>query len=115
MEIAKIYPPKGDTQCLTRGSLDTLSIYCVSKSLEPFKNHMGKCVFKKLENVLSPGGSLLCRLLRGPFVFNLGVIGLDYRTGGFKILMGKCVFENLKMFYLPEGVCFAAPKGSSCF
>ena len=25
------------------------------------------------------------------------------------------LFENLKMFYPPEGVCFAAPKGSNCF
>ena len=31
----------------------------------------------KSENVLSPGGRLLSRLLRGPFVFNLGFIGLD--------------------------------------
>ena len=52
--------------------------------------------FLKSENVLSPGGRLLCRLLRGPFVFNLGFIGLDYRTGGFKIFMGKCVFEKLE-------------------
>ena len=57
---------------------------------------MGKCVFEKLEMFLSPGGRLLCRLLKGPFVFNLGVIGLDYRTGGFKIHMGKCVFEKLE-------------------
>ena len=43
------YPPKGDTQYLTRGSIDTLSIYCVSKSLEPFKNLTGFSIFYFLQ------------------------------------------------------------------
>ena len=34
---------------------------------------------------------------------NLGFIGLDYRTGGFKILMGKCVFEKLENVLSPGG------------
>ena len=34
-------PPKGDTQYLTRGPIDTLSIYCLSERLEHFKNLMG--------------------------------------------------------------------------
>ena len=37
----------------------------------------GDMAFLKSENVLSPGGRLLCSLLRGPIVFNLGVIGLE--------------------------------------
>ena len=38
----------------------------------------------KSENVLSPGGRLLCSLLRGPIVFNLGVIGVVKGVWGFK-------------------------------
>ena len=34
--------------------------------------------------VLSPGGRLLCSLLRGPIVFNLGVIGVVKGVWGFK-------------------------------
>jgi len=45
---------------------------------------MGKCVFEKLENVLSPGGRQLCSLLRGLIVFNLGVIGVVKSVWGFK-------------------------------
>ena len=63
----------------------------------------GEMAFLKSGNVLSPGGRLLCRLLRGPFVFNLGFIGLDYRTGGFKIHMGKCVFKKLEIVLSPGG------------
>ena len=33
---------------------------------------------------LSPGGRLLCSLLRGPIVFNLGVIGVVKGVWGFK-------------------------------
>ena len=47
--LLMFYPPKGDTQYLTRGSIDTLSIYCVSKSLEPFKNLTGFSIFFFLE------------------------------------------------------------------
>ena len=47
---------------------------------------------------------------KGSICFNLGFIGLDYRTRGFKILMGKCVFEKLENVLSPKG-----PKGSNCF
>ena len=50
-----VLSPKGDTQYLTRGSIDTLSIYCVSKSLEPFKNLTGFSIFFP-RNVSSPEG-----------------------------------------------------------
>ena len=40
--------------------------------------------FLKSGNALSPGGRLLCRLLRGPFVFNLGFIGVVKGVWGFK-------------------------------
>ena len=63
--------------------------------------------FLKSENVYPPGGRLLCRLLRGLFVFNLGVIRLDYHTEGFNIHMGKCVFEKLENVLSPVGGCFA--------
>ena len=52
----------------------------------------GDMAFLKSENVLSPGGRLLCGLLRGPIVLNLGVIGVVKGVWGFKILMGKCAF-----------------------
>ena len=42
--------------------------------------------------VLSPGGSLLCRLLRGPIVFNLGFIGVGNVYWTFFSLWGYARF-----------------------
>ena len=44
----------------------------------------GDMAFLKSENVLSPGGRLLCSLVRGPFVFNLRFIGVGMGVWGFK-------------------------------
>ena len=71
--------------------------------------------FLKSGNVLSPGGRLLCRLLRGPFVFNLCFIGVGNGTGGFKNTIYSGLFENLKMFYPPEGVCERSSRGVQLF
>ena len=43
--LLMFYPPKGDTQYLTRGPIDTLSIYCLSERLEHFKNQLGLLTF----------------------------------------------------------------------
>ena len=66
--------------------LYTLWVYrtCIGLLIYILKICMGKCVFEKLENVLSPGGRLLCSLLRGPIVFNLGVIGVVKGVWGSK-------------------------------
>ena len=41
-------------------------------------------LFENLKMFYPPGGRLLCSLLRGPIVFNLGVIGVVKGVWGFK-------------------------------
>ena len=48
-------------------------------------------VFLKLENVLSPGGSLRKQLLRGPIVFNSRYI--PWRESALQLLRGPIVFN----------------------
>ena len=57
-----------------------------------FKNTIGERTFLKLENVLSPGGSLRKQLPRGPIVFNLCFIGVGNGTGGFENIILQLPF-----------------------
>ena len=54
------------------------------KNVWGFKNTDDDRPFGKLENILSPGGRLLCSLLKGPIVFILGVIGVVKGVWGLK-------------------------------
>ena len=53
---------------------------------------MGFSNFVLLQNNLSPGGSLLSRLLRGPIVFNLCFIGVGNVYWTFFSLWGNGLF-----------------------
>ena len=71
------------------------------------------CLF--LIQYLFQGGSLLgllCRLLREPIVFNLGLVGVDNGSGIFFFHMGTWSFLKLKIFYPPKVAARAAPMGS---
>ena len=92
-----LYPPKGDTQYLTRGSIDTLSIYCVSKSLEPFKNLTGFSIFFFLEMFYPPKGDTQY-LTRGS-IDTLSIYCVSKSLEPFKNLTGFSIFFFLEMFY----------------
>ena len=49
---------------------------------------------------LSLGGRLLCRLLRGPFVYNLGFIGVVKGIWVSKTQAMTCLYENFKNFLM---------------
>ena len=52
---------------------------------------------------LSPGGRLLCSLLRSPIVFNLGVIGVVKVVWGFKNTSDDRPFRKLENVLSPGG------------
>ena len=96
------YPPKGDTQYLTRGPfVFTYVLFGVSKSLEHFKNLQGFSIFFLLQNVLSPEGRYVVSH-SGP-IDTLSIYCLSERLEHFKNLMGLSRFFSFKMFYLTGG------------
>ena len=76
--LRMFYPPEGGCGSSSQGvQLILFPFYGVGNVYWTFRFRCGNPPIWKLENILSHRGGLICSLLRGPFVFNLGFIGLD--------------------------------------
>ena len=82
---------------------------CLRTGVDTFKICHEERPFWKLENVLSPGGRLLRRLLWGPIVFNLCFIGLVKGVWGFKNTCDDRHFWKLENVLSPKGSLLRGP------
>ena len=72
--------------------------------------------FENLPMFYPPEGLCGAEPERGPIVFTLDFIGVDYHTGIFKITSFRWLFWNLENVLSPGGTLQSrARKGSNCF
>ena len=92
--LLMFYPPKGLCKADTEGGpiVFTYVLFCLRKRILDFFFNSGFWPFLNLQNVLSPGGTLLSRARKGSNCFYLCFIGVGRGTGGFKFCGGERPF-----------------------
>ena len=111
----KFYPSKGDTQYLTRGPIETLSIYWVRKSLELFQKSIGFLRFLKSWKCFIPRREMHSISSRGPFVFTYVLFWGSKSLEHFKTCLLERPFWNRENVLSPEGRYVVYPVGVQLF